>query len=252
MHLEVQSSQTHSGLVLHWPLTGAGLPLLSGARWLFWCEHSPACWKPALFLSIMQEEAGWHPWGVLHHRAICMEPLSAGIAEFTWHYKAALRKTDSQIFRISATKTCIIEKPSKYKQHEVLFPAYPPSLSIPTAISRSAVSLCAQFFPSSSPCSYQCMQPCSNAALLTGLGSPSFWHPAEGKRAKRASPFLQSLLLCSHQAHAGNPSQLSGMVVWDRSGLPADEIHLSSHSLPPLPPPPFFFWLWGMSFIRTN
>lgn len=54
---------------------------------------------------------------------------------------------------------------------------------------------------------------CKRAALNPGtldiwLGSPSAWHPAEGKRAKRAILALRSLLRHSHQARSGKFSQL--------------------------------------------
>lgn len=92
----------------------------------------------------------------------------------------------------------------------------PPSLSLSIAVSSSAIP-CVQLFPPlavPSACSPAEMQrwtvkaDFNPAALGTGLGSPSSWHPAEGKRAKRAILSLQSLLHCSQQAQSSESSKL--------------------------------------------
>lgn len=127
----------------------------------------------------------------------------------------------------------------------LLFLTCPPSLSVSIAVSSSAIP-CVQLFRTPSPCSSQCMQPCRNAALdckradfspgALGfrLGSLSSWHPAEGKRAKRAILSLQSLLHCSHQAQS---SKYSKLLRKDPLGLFWALIRQDHIIQPPFPPP---------------
>lgn len=73
----------------------------------------------------------------------------------------------------------------------------------------------------------------SPGAPSTGLCSPSFLHPAEGKQEScESSPVLPPLLCSSGQPRAANPSDCSGKIVRDCSGLSADKITLSSSFFP--------------------
>lgn len=121
----------------------------------------------------------------------------------------------------------------------------PPSLSLSVAVSSSAIP-CVQLFPPlavPSTCSPAEMQrwtvkaDFNPGALGTGLGSPSSWHPAEGKRAKRAILSCDPSCIAHIRPRAANPANCSGKILWGCFGLSADKITFSKTFFP------LFTWL---------
>lgn len=153
-----------------------------------------------------------------------------------------------QLEKLVSLRSWAIPTTTNAKRKRLLFPAYPPSLSISIAISSSAVSYVLSFSLRPHLAAANACSPAATQSCLSG------WARRTPGIRQRASELREHPHSCSPSFSARirpmltTPANCQERDRSDRSHLPADEIHLCNV----IPPPPFSFWLLGMSFIRTN